>query len=79
MRTSDALLLSEARRALRDGSAREIRERAKLTQREVAESVGVSADAVTRWEQGSRSPRGTAALRYARLLAQLREVQGATA
>ncbi len=65
------MLLAEARRAARDGRAKVLRERARLSQAEVARTCHVTAPAVTRWEQGSREPRGEAALRYARLLGRL--------
>jgi DNA-binding transcriptional regulator YiaG len=67
----EVLELAEARRLLRSGEARDIRLRAGLSQTEVARSVGVTAGAVSRWETGSRRPVGEAAVRYARLLADL--------
>lgn len=44
-----------------------------LTQAEVGAVCGVSPEAVSRWECGSRVPRGPAALRYGRLLERLEE------
>lgn len=73
MRRSDALLLSEARRAARDGSAKRLRIAAGMTQAEEAAVCGVTAATVSRWESGDRVPRGTAALRWARLLVDLRK------
>jgi DNA-binding transcriptional regulator YiaG len=71
MKTDDTLLLIESRRALSDGRARALREAAGLSQSEVARTVRVTPQAVTRWETGSRVPRGDAALRYARFLARI--------
>jgi transcriptional regulator with XRE-family HTH domain len=53
---------------------RSIREAAGVSQRAVAEELGVSAMTVSRWEDGSRTPRGELAERYGRLLGELREV-----
>ena len=50
------------------GGAAAIRQTANLSQSEVAAAVGVSRAAVSRWEAGTRMPRGEAARRYARLL-----------
>jgi DNA-binding transcriptional regulator YiaG len=71
MTTDDAMLIIEARRALSDGRARALREEAGLSQSEVARTLRVTPQAVTRWETGSRTPRGDTALRYARFLARL--------
>jgi len=68
---SDTLLLAAARRALATGQARELRERARVSQIEVGRECYVTAQAVARWESGQRVPRGEPALRYARLLVQL--------
>ncbi len=69
--TKDVRRLMWLRAGLRDGSAQRIRGEAQLSQGEVAASAGVSRAAVSSWEQLRRTPRGPAALRYARLLQQL--------
>jgi transcriptional regulator with XRE-family HTH domain len=64
----NVLLLIEAREAARSGRARRVRVLAGLSQQEVADACGVDSSAVSRWEAGLRTPHGTAALAYARLL-----------
>lgn len=51
---------------------RKIRERAGLSQADVATELGVDRSAVTRWEQGNRRPRGKALEAYVSLLCALR-------
>jgi transcriptional regulator with XRE-family HTH domain len=64
--------ISEGRRGVRNGAGRALRLAAGLTQAEIAAAVGVSAACISRWESGSRTPRGGAAARYGRLLDRLR-------
>lgn len=47
------------------------RQRAGLTQAEIAELLGVDQAAVSRWESGKRIPRGKTLDRYAELLEEL--------
>ena len=69
MSTAEALLETVERRRLPDPeSCRQIRERAGITQTELAEPLGVTGGAVSRWEAGLRTPRGGMASRYADLL-----------
>jgi DNA-binding transcriptional regulator YiaG len=63
--------LLDLRTLLSSGDARHIRERAGLSATAVARQLDVSQAAVTRWEQGTRFPRGANARRYARLLRRL--------
>jgi DNA-binding transcriptional regulator YiaG len=66
----DLIALHVARyRAPRDGRA--LRERHRLSLREIGYTVGVSPSTVCRWESGERRPRGAAAIRYAALLDRL--------
>lgn len=67
----DAKLISWTRQAARSGAARAIREAAGLSVRELAEAVGVSPAAISRYERGLRSPRAGIAERYGRALRQL--------
>jgi transcriptional regulator with XRE-family HTH domain len=50
---------------------RMIREQAGLSQNDIADALGVSRVAVTRWENGARRPRGRLLRRYARLLEEI--------
>jgi DNA-binding transcriptional regulator YiaG len=53
------------------GMRRRIRERAGLTQLDLAAALGVSRPAVSRWEAGQREPRGELGLRYVEILDRL--------
>lgn len=67
-------LLAEARirKSLPEPEIRRLlRERAGLTQDEVARVLGVNRVAVTRYEGGTRSPRGRLRVEYAQLLERL--------
>ena len=66
-----ALLLMQARAMAKDGRARQLRTQARLTQAEVGAACGVTAEAVNRWEAGTRTPSGEPGRRYAALLADL--------
>jgi len=73
----DIASLVEIRAALANGHVRELRERARLTQRELAAAINVDAATVSRWESQLRRPRGEAAQRLAhmvRLLERLADV-----
>jgi DNA-binding transcriptional regulator YiaG len=50
------------------GEARRIRQAAGLSQADLARACSVSAPAISRWEAGSRIPRGEAARRYAAII-----------
>lgn len=63
--------LSRARSLARSGEARRIRERARLTVREVAKGIGVDPATVSRWERGMTVPRGDQAARWESLLIRL--------
>lgn len=71
MDNRDALALVATRRALRDGTARKLRQDAGLSQIEVGRTCRVTTQAVGKWEAGQRVPRGEPALRYAHLLVSL--------
>jgi DNA-binding transcriptional regulator YiaG len=66
-------LLAAARRHATDGSGRRIRQTANLTLAEVAAVVGVSEPTVSRWEEGLQRPRTDAAIRWAKVLAELQK------
>jgi DNA-binding transcriptional regulator YiaG len=75
MTTRQALQLTEARRLLRSGEARAIRQAAGLSLEEVARVCGVTPGAVSRWETSNRRPTGDAAVQFASLLAKIRDAQ----
>jgi transcriptional regulator with XRE-family HTH domain len=68
-----AVALARLRADMASGRAREVRERARLSQAEVAEAVGVTQPTVAGWESGRRKPHGDRAARYADLLARLEQ------
>lgn len=64
---------ARARRRLPEpAERRRLREEAGLSQADVAAVVGVGRPEVTRYENGERSPRGEALVRYEKLLRRLR-------
>ena len=71
----DALIRAQRRRLPEPPIRRLLRERAGLSQYELAAAIGVSRPAVTRWEAGQRSPRGDLAERYADALDRLSVVR----
>lgn len=73
MTTRQVLQLTEARRLLHTGEARDIRQAAGLSLDEIARACGVTPGAVSRWEQGERRPTGEAAVSFASLLMKIRE------
>ncbi|MWJ18488.1 XRE family transcriptional regulator [Clavibacter michiganensis subsp. michiganensis] len=71
-------LISEvvaSRRLPTPALARAIRETAGVSQARIAEELGVTRMAVSRWERGTRRPRGPLLIAYA---AVLRDLQTAT-
>jgi DNA-binding transcriptional regulator YiaG len=71
MKATQAERLQALRELTTSGKAREIREAARLTESEIARSVGAHYSSVSRWESGERMPRGQVAFRYAALLERL--------
>jgi DNA-binding transcriptional regulator YiaG len=68
---ADLDLLIEVRAAINSGRAARVRELAGLSQSEVAQLVGVTPAAISRWEAGERRPTGPRALAYGRVLRQM--------
>lgn len=75
MGQTQILRLAWVRAAVSSGEARRLREAAHLSVGEVAAACGVDQSTIWRYERGTRSPRGEAALRYADLIQSLREQQ----
>ena len=71
MRAVDLALVSAIRAELADGRARMAREDAGVRQADVAAVLGVSRQAVSKWEAGLCSPSAPHALAYGKLLRQL--------
>lgn len=72
MDPAELVELTRLRAFLQTGAGREVRLRAGLSLREVADAVGTSDVTVLHWERGESVPRLPAALAYWRLLQQLR-------
>jgi DNA-binding transcriptional regulator YiaG len=68
--------LARVRAICHSGAGRRVREAARLTRAEVGRASGVSGAAVSRWEDGSRAPTGSEALRYLKLLEKLAAMTG---
>jgi transcriptional regulator with XRE-family HTH domain len=50
---------------------RAIREQAGLAQEDLARALGIHRETISRWEKGTRTPRGDLLARYAELLREL--------
>jgi transcriptional regulator with XRE-family HTH domain len=74
MANDELSLLIEGRTAANSGRSERLREAAGLTQADLARLVGVTAAAVSRWEAGLRTPRGTSAIAYAKALRRVEEM-----
>jgi len=66
-----AIEVVRIRKLARSGKGQAFRERAGLSRADVAREVKVHQSTIGRWEEGTRAPRGDAALRYGRLLRRL--------
>ncbi len=65
-----------ARYAIRTGLARELRERAGLSQIEIARALGTDVSSVCKWETDKRKPTGVAGVAYLEFVATLVETAG---
>ncbi|MBV8980396.1 MAG: helix-turn-helix transcriptional regulator [Acidimicrobiia bacterium] len=63
--------LVRVRQLARSGRAREIREAANLSYRELAGAINVDPSTLLRWEAGQTRPRGEVALQWLRVLEEL--------
>jgi len=64
----DLVLLSELRRATRSGAARRVRELARISQAELARTLGVSPPTISYYESGSKQPSERVARPYLEVL-----------
>ncbi len=67
--------LIRMRRRLANGTAKDLRVTHGLARGEVAQTLGVTYQAVQKWELGDRIPRGDHAVAYARLLDRLASLE----
>ncbi len=70
---SEVVALAAVRRMVSSGAARTIRQRAGVSQAELARSIGATPGAVSQWENGGRVPHGELALRLLATLIALDE------
>jgi len=70
----DIAELARVRALVRSGLARAIREKAGVSQSELARSLGVHETTVAKWESGLRLPRSDVGRRYGRILRDLTKV-----
>ena len=70
-----AVVLAQVRDKIRSGEARSLRLAAPLSLAEAAADVGVTPGAIHAYENGQYLPRGEHALRYARLLCDLKRLE----
>lgn len=68
MRNEDLLRIAQLRESCSSGEVRAWRVRSRLSQAELAQLLGVSSPAVSRWETGQRTPRGAVALKLASIM-----------
>lgn len=60
-----------AERHAREGTGRCIREQANVSQKLMAQAVGITVSGLWRWENGQRRPRGEAAVKWVEILDKL--------
>lgn len=73
MKTLDLTAVAAVRHLVLTGAAKAIRERARVSLGEIALVVGVTPQAVHRWESGKALPRPAQALKYKEVLDALEE------
>lgn len=77
--SDEALAIARVRSWLRTGRARQIRERARVSQADLGHAIGSDGPQISRWEAGKAQPRRDYALKLAALLAELEEMTRAEA
>jgi transcriptional regulator with XRE-family HTH domain len=70
----EAVTVARVRSWLRSGRARAIRQRAGISQAEVARAVGTDHAQISRWESGSPAPHRDSALKLARLYDRMEKI-----
>jgi len=71
MTVKEMLLLKVAAAWSADGTGRAIREQAEVPLKLIADAIGVTEGAVSRWETGSRRPRGENGVKWVQLLQEI--------
>lgn len=69
---SNLIVIQEVRRLARSGEARKLRQRSRVSLREMASEIGVDPSSLSRWETGETAPRAEAAFRWATALLAIR-------
>lgn len=76
MQMTELTVIALANKHIREGTARDIRRRAGVTQAQMAAAVGgIDESTVSRWENGNRRPRGAAAERWLKVLGELAAIE----
>jgi DNA-binding transcriptional regulator YiaG len=76
MQMTELTVIALANKHIREGTARDIRRRAGVTQAQMAAEVGgVDESTISRWENGNRKPRGDAAERWLHALGKLAAIE----
>jgi transcriptional regulator with XRE-family HTH domain len=70
----EELTVARVRSWLRSGRARAVRERAGMSQADVARAVGTDGAQISRWETAVAAPHRDAALKLGRLYAELEKI-----
>lgn len=79
MTSNSAVELARLYRMLADHTAIKVREKASLSQADLGRGIGVTRPTISRWESGTRRPRGEVAMRYLALLDALHSQQSQAA
>lgn len=79
MEADELVRMARCREMASSGRARAIREKARLSLSEMAQTCGIDEGTLSRWERGQRRPRAAVALRYLAVLEALEQDAAAQA